>query len=87
MSAHWLAGCELCDPELHRHRTVSALTHRMPINECNIQMPTDRAHWLYCSRVSVFPAGGMALFLGLVGGKSDTRLALDTIIDQPTGRF
>lgn len=41
----------------------------------------------YAARASVFfLVGGMALFSGLSGGKSDTKSALDSLLEQPFGR-
>lgn len=42
----------------------------------------------YGARAAVFfLVGGLALFSGLSGGKSDTRSALDTLLRQPFGRI
>jgi len=42
----------------------------------------------YSARAAVFfLVGGLALFSGLAGGKSDTKSALDALIEQPMGRI
>jgi hypothetical protein len=42
----------------------------------------------YTARATVFfLVGGLALFSGISGGKSDTKSALDTLLQQPFGRM
>jgi len=42
----------------------------------------------YAARATVFfLVGGLALFSGIAGGKSDTKSALDTLLQQPFGRI
>lgn len=45
------------------------------------------AHAGYTARAAVFfLVGGLALFSGIAGGKSDTKSALDSLLEQPFGR-
>jgi len=41
----------------------------------------------YAARAAVFfLVGGLALFSGIAGGKSNTKSALDSLLEQPFGR-
>ena len=54
-------------------------------------MPSSKFQWIaragYSARAVVFfLVGGLALFSGLSGGESDTKSALDTLLQQPFGK-
>lgn len=56
-----------------------------------MQANPTRFQWIaragYSARAAVFfLVGGLALFSGISGGKSDTKSALDTLLEQPFGR-